>query len=330
MIQCVPCSCCPFVRHFRGVDLLVLFCRLRLPTRLASRVRVRSAQQQHQSAFAVSFFIFFPILIHLAVDRMVDLIYLPIPKRPNKLKQSVINFYYGNVSRSFSSHGVEMCFVTGEWGTGAQVKVAHICPRRTPDTLFNDFCLRPEDRDNARNMMMLAANLEPALDRKQISFIETKESMEHPEIRVRQYQMKVWDKKILDFCIWQDLEHKVQEYDGHVFSFPLGNGPFTRVLSCQAQLCYNIAVKQGWVSQDYDRPQEFGTPVRDVFTTPIANRTFDSRDSPRSCRSRSATPSAPKSRCLEMTSHVKAIVPLLHVPSRRPMDKRLLEHSRAR
>ena len=138
-------------------------------------------------------------------------------------------------------------------------------------------------------MMMLAANLEPALDRKQISFIETKESMEHPEIRVRQYQMKVWDEKILDFYIWQDSEHKVQEYDGHVFSFPLGNGPFTRVLSCQAQLCYNIAVKQGWVSQDYDRPQEFGTPVREVFTTPIANRTFDSRDSPRSCRNTKRT-----------------------------------------
>ena len=100
---------------------------------------------------------------------------------------------------------------------------------------------------------MLVANLETTLDKKEISFIEMKESMEDPKICVQQYQMKVWDKNFLTSYV-AGFREQSWEYNGHVFSFPNGNDPFTCVLSCQVQLCYYNAVRQVWVSKDNDRP----------------------------------------------------------------------------
>ena len=192
-----------------------------------------------------------------------------VPKRPRNIKTKSAKFYFENMN---VPDGRFKCLVTGKIGVGDEVKLAHIIPRRSPDQFFKYICLDPNDRDQPRNTMLLADKLESAFDNMQISFCETPESIECTEARERQYRVMVWDQNILNKSLWPGSQYTVEDFQGHVFSFPPGKEPFTRLLSWQAQDSYDNAVKLRWVSKkECKRPPKFGTPVREVFTTPIDN-----------------------------------------------------------
>ena len=187
-----------------------------------------------------------------------------VPERPPDIKAKSAKFYFENMDIPvFGRNFRTKCLVTGHIGIGDEVKLAHILPRDSFDPMFTYVGLDPNDRDQPRNTMLLAETLESAFNQMQISFCETRESINCPQVRERQFRVTVWDRNILNKPLWTGSQHTVAEYEDHVFSFPPGKEPFTRLLSWHAQESYDNAVMEGWISSQYcERPLPFGTPVR--------------------------------------------------------------------
>lgn len=204
-------------------------------------------------------------------------------KTPRKvdMRTTAITHYDGDEAALLRGNKrglIATCSVTGCRGFDREVDAAHILPLGSPEYWERSFEIT--NLNNLRNIVLLCKNIETAFDRLQLCFLQHNE-------KPGEYKLKIWDKKGLtaktlfdyyrrekdntvslengEVCDDQGGQSQklITAYDGHVFRFPEGKHPFSKILSYHAQESFKWALEQNWITCNEECPQEYGSPLDD-------------------------------------------------------------------
>ena len=197
----------------------------------------------------------------------------------SSLKEKVGNHYGSRKNpKNKGEQSKYQCCVSGEWGEGREVVVAHLLPKRS-DHVWLDR-LEIDDVDNYRNLVLLAYEIENAFDHQQLCFVP--QNVHGGTEMV----LRILDDKIREKHIHPKSKRTIGEYHGEPmkFNFLLNPGlkrPFSSVLSLHTLKSYELAKKKGWVPEDNETPPKFQynsvSPLKgDIMTLIKENHELDS------------------------------------------------------
>jgi hypothetical protein len=154
-------------------------------------------------------------------------------------------------------------------GLNGKLKLAHILPRRTKQSIRESLGMEIEDMNSFRNLLLLACNIEDAFDRLKLSFIQ-KNALDTTLI------LKIWDDSIRTQQIWPGSTQTIGMYEGSALNLSLPIGiyelePFRRCLSYQALMAIMTNSK---FSELFSPPDDFCSDIEAIPKYKAKRKTF--------------------------------------------------------
>jgi len=170
--------------------------------------------------------------------------------------------------------GNEYCWLTGKHRTNpsqSHVKVAHIIPDSTKNSIFEKLRLPPsfknEIKSTSANFLLLDESIEYAFDHLAISFVPVNILNPHT------LTLKIWDSsyETNPVCVGNSAEQAedmnkftkiravIKDYEGAELKFPTGYLPSLRALSYQALCAYIYNKTKKTLRLEANEPADFST-----------------------------------------------------------------------
>ena len=186
-------------------------------------------------------------------------------KRPQnerrKFSRSVTGVECSNiVSPAGETQLFVKCMLTGEFGYGEQVVVAHLIPCSTTENILSKLHMKVIDVNSSRNALFLSRNIELCFDKLQLSFVPI--DILHPST----LKMQIWDESIRSRPIFDGSKLIIASFDGAELMLN-GHNPFLRCLSYQAFQAWNHYDSKLVGMVPRDPPLSFGTTVGNLYLT---------------------------------------------------------------
>jgi hypothetical protein len=164
------------------------------------------------------------------------------------------------------------CQVSGVIGNGKEVVAAHLIPARALDIRFQEIGLSPEDKNTGKNGLLLAKNIEQAFDQKRLCFEPNPKNKD-------QLLLIILDKAGLqDMPVYSGYEKQKRRRRGAPREtvppslITIGSLHHATLEAPREKICYRLfsrhaffshvlAREKGWVTDQVDLPDDFGTPI---------------------------------------------------------------------
>ena len=183
--------------------------------------------------------------------------------RDRNLRNNVANHYRCKVKDKVTKAIMAKCCISQHWGDHTSVVAAHLLPKRSDKYLLKYFQFDgTKGLDDFRNVVLFAKNIEMAFDLQRVCFVKDQSTGE--------IILRILDPVVRVMPIFEGANEMIGDFEGAPMSFERKNvGPYTRVLSHHAALSRSVAMRNGWIPYEENKPKEYeyGSPlVRDTVT----------------------------------------------------------------